>query len=449
MGKTSIKNPPLPSPQVLTNAPFSQERLNEIFKTSSINPQRVMTRENSWLEFKQNFNWKSRDEYARTFAAFANTKGGYVVFGIGDKPHTLLGINPDEFEKIDPAVITGELNNYFSPELAWENRIFEFQGMSFGIIYIYESREKPIIATKNGTNISEGLIYYRYRGRTEKIRYAELRNLLDEQRKMDQELLLKHLTQIKKYGVANVGIFDLNSGIVTGSKNSFIIDESLLPKLKFIKEGQFHETKGSPTLKLMGDLITAGSTMIQPTKETERIRGIRTPDIIEEFLDRKDVKEPKEYINQICFESSSLLPVYYYMSLARLSKMNTVKTISELQSRSPSKQKLLKRIENEEDFKLNTPQKETEKSLNKLRFKEQILRKQIDDNLQPVDIRFALQAIRLVPKKNINLGYLLPLLKKWYQSYYTLKGKNSVAVDLRMAICYIDYTMFRDKIAKD
>jgi hypothetical protein len=309
MTKKYLKSQSPLTPEILTNAPFSQERLNEIFKTSSTNPQRLVTRENSWLEFKQSFNWKSRDDYARTFAAFANTKGGYVVYGVQNKPHLLIGINPDDFEKTDPAIITSELNNYFAPEIEWENRIVDFQGKFFGIIFVHELKEKPIIAIKNGENISEGQIYYRYRGRTEKIRYAELHHLLEDRRKNDQELLLKHLMQIKKYGVANVGIFDVNSGAVTGSHNSFLIDESLLPQLKFIKEGHFHETDGLPTLKLIGELKSGGKTLIQPTKEIERIRTIRTADIIEGFLDQGEIKEPNEYIKQICFESSGTLPV--------------------------------------------------------------------------------------------------------------------------------------------
>ncbi len=37
--------------------PFSQEALNEIFKISPKDPERVISRESSSLEFKESFGW--------------------------------------------------------------------------------------------------------------------------------------------------------------------------------------------------------------------------------------------------------------------------------------------------------------------------------------------------------------------------------------------------------
>jgi len=73
--------------------PFSQETLNEIFKISPHKPDRVISRECSWLEFKESFGWASIPKYMRTFAAFANAKCGYIVFGIANRPHILKSFN--------------------------------------------------------------------------------------------------------------------------------------------------------------------------------------------------------------------------------------------------------------------------------------------------------------------------------------------------------------------
>ena len=64
------------------NEPFSQEELNEIFKISPTDPERVISRESSSLEFKESFGWMSLPNYLKTSVAYANTKGGYIVFGI-------------------------------------------------------------------------------------------------------------------------------------------------------------------------------------------------------------------------------------------------------------------------------------------------------------------------------------------------------------------------------
>jgi hypothetical protein len=57
-----------------TKSPFSQEDLNDIFKVSPTNPERVVSRESGILEFKEAFNWGGIAKYLKTSASFANAK---------------------------------------------------------------------------------------------------------------------------------------------------------------------------------------------------------------------------------------------------------------------------------------------------------------------------------------------------------------------------------------
>src|ERR1035441_799185 len=100
--------------------PFAPEVLEDIFKFDSDNAMRLASRESSRLDFKESFNLGSADEYARTMAAFANTAGGYLVFGVKDKPRTLIGLKSDNFDGVDPAKVTQALNERFAPEIHWE-----------------------------------------------------------------------------------------------------------------------------------------------------------------------------------------------------------------------------------------------------------------------------------------------------------------------------------------
>ena len=71
---------------------------------------KLISREGQTLEFKENFNFNGIAEYLCDFAAFANNKGGYLVFGVKDRPRRAVGIKPaskDQFDKIDPEMITG------------------------------------------------------------------------------------------------------------------------------------------------------------------------------------------------------------------------------------------------------------------------------------------------------------------------------------------------------
>jgi predicted HTH transcriptional regulator len=104
------------------------------------------------LEFKLSFDLRSGPEYARSMAAFANNEGGYLVFGVRNAPHELVGISRDRFEAVDPVKITDILNSYFSPEIQWDFGLIEFEGRNLGFIYTYQALEKPIVATKSSGN---------------------------------------------------------------------------------------------------------------------------------------------------------------------------------------------------------------------------------------------------------------------------------------------------------
>ncbi|MEZ5357839.1 MAG: ATP-binding protein [Candidatus Zixiibacteriota bacterium] len=271
---------------------FSLSALNEIFKISPKRPDCVNSRESSWLEFKQSFGWGNAAKYAKTCAAFANAKGGYIVFGIKNRPHKLVGLNKNQltsFAQIDPEKISTFFSEHFAPEIHWDIHLHEIDDKSFGILHVEESRSKPVICCKNASSeIKEGDIYYRYRGKTTRIKHPELVLILDEQRKREQKLWLRHLSQISKVGVQDAGIFNLRNGKITGAKGTFIIDESLLSQLAFINEGEFAEVEGKPTLKLVGEVQSlAGNPTIVAGKQIIKTRGIRVSDIVIGFLEKK------------------------------------------------------------------------------------------------------------------------------------------------------------------
>jgi len=138
-------------------------------------------RESSTIEFKESFNFGNMPKYSKTMAAFANNKGGYILFGIKDSPRKLIGIDKDKFDELQQEKITDFLIEYFSPEIKWEIGSTEYDGKTIGYIYIYEAENKPVICKKNKDNIiKNGEIYYRYRAQTRNIEYGELREIIDK-----------------------------------------------------------------------------------------------------------------------------------------------------------------------------------------------------------------------------------------------------------------------------
>lgn len=86
--------------------PFSQEKLTRIFAVSPKNPDRLISRESSWLEFKESFNFQNLWKYIRSAAAFANAKGGYIIYGVANSPHKLIGLRDQRLNALDPERLT-------------------------------------------------------------------------------------------------------------------------------------------------------------------------------------------------------------------------------------------------------------------------------------------------------------------------------------------------------
>lgn len=247
---------------------------NRIINILKIKKQYLYHREGQELEFKEQYNFAGLAEYIRDFAGFANNRGGYIIFGIKNTPHIPVGLNTKsltQFDKIDPEKISGFLLDLFSPNIQWEQTVIEYNGMNFGVFYVYEAQTKPVIAKKDEGKdqiIKNGEVYYRYGGRTQKIQYAELENIISRRIDQNNSQWLDLMSKIGKAGPHNAAILDTEKSLIEkGESKILVIDEELAKKLKFIKEGEFKEKEGASTLKLVGDVV--------PIDKVEVVKKIR------------------------------------------------------------------------------------------------------------------------------------------------------------------------------
>ncbi len=256
------------------------EDYKKIFNFSSEIPNRIISREGSRIEFKESYNWHSRCKYAKSIAAFANTKGGFIVFGVKNKPKDLVGLQNDNFEETDEAKMTEYLNSAFSPEINFEKLVIEVKRKKIGLLYIYQSENKPIVCIKNDNEIKEADIYYRYNARSEKIKYPELKILFEQIQERERKSWMDHFAKISKIGSSNVAILDVLNGKINGQGGTLVIDEKLVPKLKFIKEGNFRQ-KGWPTLRLVGDVrpVSVTGHRARPKKDIRITDDPSAPEI--------------------------------------------------------------------------------------------------------------------------------------------------------------------------
>jgi len=219
-------------------------------------------REGQELEFKEQFNYAGLAEYFRDFAAFANNRGGYLIFGVKDAPREPIGMTEksiEQFEKIDPERITGFLLEIFSADIRWEQVLMDFGGQKFGVFHVYEATTKPVIASKDEGKdqlIKSGDVYYRYGGRTQRIQHAELESIINKRVEQNNLHWLDLMSKIGRAGPANAAILDTERALIEkDDARVLVLDEELAEKLKFVKEGEFVEKDGAATLKLVGDVV--------------------------------------------------------------------------------------------------------------------------------------------------------------------------------------------------
>lgn len=223
----------------------------------------VRSRESTKLDFKQSFNWASAAEYTRTMVAFANNQGGYIIFGIKDSPRELVGLTGDAFDNLTSEKVSEFLKSNFSTTIDYEFETLEINGKKIGWIYTRPSLVKPVICIKNSRDdLKDGVIYFRNGARSEPITSSHLQRLLSERQQRETEAWMTLFRNASRVGVENAAILSMEDGVVTAAGGTVVIDENIMNDIKFIKEGEFDEVKGAPTIRVVGNVNTDGSARI-------------------------------------------------------------------------------------------------------------------------------------------------------------------------------------------
>jgi hypothetical protein len=134
-------------------------------------------------------------------------------------------------------------------------------------------------------------------------------------------------------------IVDTNKNVLEAKGHSILIDQKLAESLKFIKEGEFDERLGAPTLKLVGEVSpvtvrAAGSTIVAHA-------AIFQEDILAKFLKQEKVDEPIQYILAGLAQSRLWLPTFYYVRMSGESNQDISQLVAALKISQKGKKKVL------------------------------------------------------------------------------------------------------------
>lgn len=429
--------------------PLSDQAISKIFKKSTRNPLLIGTNEGVTVEYKASFGWKSISEYLRAMASFANRDGGYIVFGIEDRPHTLIGLQGKaltDFESIDNQLWSTHLREHFSPEIMWEKKTYSFDGNAYGIMYAYAAKEKPVICKKNAGEIRKGAIYYRYNSQNSEIDYPELHAIIEAEKNKINEQWMKTIRQIGDSGIAKTALLDLKSGRLTGANTTLYMDEKLLEEIEFVQEGSFVETGGNPALKVVGQIQTVVGAQ-KVVVERDVAKAINADEIISAFITQEKVSNPLEYVKQICYQSTGNMPVYYYLNLANTSIEDALTFLDEVPVNSAAKDLLKRRIANSEIKFSRLPSSSSSATLKKKAYLQAFLEETVIIPTDETELKYCIMAIRGIDAAQIQThkDFILNILYEIYTNYFNQAPFSSIKSEFRYTLCWVDEALYMNR----
>ena len=429
--------------------PTSDNNLLKIFKKSSRNDTLIGTNEGITVEYKESFGWASLSDYFRAMAAFSNRDGGYIIFGVKDRPHILQGLKDDalkRFEEIDNQVWSTNLREHFSPEIIWEKRTFYFEGKPYGIIYTYRAKEKPVICKKDAGELRKGAIYYRYNSQNSEIDYPELHAIIEAEKQKINEQWMRTIRQIGDSGIARTAVLDLKSGKLTGANTTLYMDESLIDEISFVQEGSFVETGGNPALKVVGQVQTVVGAQ-RVVVEQDRDRAINADEIIKSFITQEAVNNPMEFVKQICYQTSGNMPVYYFLKKAEKSNDEAIAFIEEVPVNSQAKDILKRRINNAETKYCGLSLQKTAASKTKREYAQSIREENLIIPSDETNLKYCLIAMRSLSIEEVQAhkDYILNVLYEIYSNYFNSLPFSAIKGEFRYTLCWIDEALYMNR----
>ncbi|CAH1650368.1 MULTISPECIES: ATP-binding protein [unclassified Chelatococcus] len=411
--------------------------IEKLFTKGSDGLWRLTGGETDRFECKTNFGFRHQDKWLRAIAALANNVGGIIFFGVYDKDekgpdnedlsYVACGLGNNEFLETDPAEFATRVKSIFDPTPAFRIGSILLNGKIVGFIQVDPHQSRPIIATKQEGSIREGDIFYRYPGQSSRIKYSDLRAILDARDAEVRQQILPMIEHLLRLGPMRAMIADLEDGKLEDGKRSIQIDTSLVDKLTFIKEGEFHEKDGAPTLRLIGDVHTINANDGIKTKLSLLTRD----DILSAFLGQAKIDHPLEYIRFVVEVSrNERLPLHYFAKQAGLSKLQAIDFIQKSNGSAPRKKACIGWLDEDAAFRAATG--------NPKRLLEGILKGDIPDLPSPKEASHTAQALTGLPRgAAFNKDEILRLLRKCCE----MADVPSMSF-VRRGICRVDEILF-------
>ena len=302
--------------------------------------------ETSEQECKEIFDAKKLSPIIRAIAAMANNKGGFIFIGVADAECRVVGLPNNTFANTDIVKLSEAAKKHLVPTPDFTKEVITMGGHDVGVIYVEKCPIPPVIVSRDGDKLDEGSILFRYPGQSAKIKFGDLHAMLQERDRASQANLLRSAHRLSEIGTENSLIVDTAAGTIETSDMQMMIDRKLADQLEFIKEGDFEEVDGAPTLRLVCDVKAVDVTGV--VQERIEGRSLTADSVLKAFLNQERVRTPLDYVLVATQVQRQWLPLFYFVELERIS---TDAVIEKLEGEAPvyanSKSRALERLRNE------------------------------------------------------------------------------------------------------
>lgn len=344
----------------------------------------------------------------RAVAGLANNKGGFLFIGVKNDGLQVIGMADKSFTQMDAATLADKLKTFVTPTPSFTKFDIDVGGLQVGVVAVDQHKHRPVVVCRDGDGLEDGSIIFRYPGQTSRIKFGDLFTLLNDRDRGVRQELLSSASRLSEIGPDRALILDTATGTIDVGQNTVVIDEDLANQLEFIREGEFRERDGAPTLRLLGE--------VQPVKFDGKVvqrvepRALTPEMALRAYLRRENVSGPLEYVKLSALVQRQWLPLFYFVWLSGGGHDAAAAVLKKTQAAyTPSKQSALDRLQGEKSAYVQLSGQAVPAG-------EELKAGKIDgilDRYSPVLVARGIQGLLDLPK---DLGVLLKILDEMHES---------------------------------
>jgi hypothetical protein len=222
---------------------------------------KVTSRERRDLEFKETLDDATLKKCLKTIAAFANTMGGTVVFGVTNANRRVCGIDPAAIP--DEAHVDDLLCKHMAPAPHVRCHEVELDGHRLLALEVEKVSMPPVLCIRDcqvsegGRNkpvLGQGVVYYRRAGKSIPATGDEFRSMMERRDLHVRQSILSILNRAQRIGFDKVSVVDLSEHAKPGDNVTLYVPEEAARSLNIIDRARLVEDGGAPAYELKGSV---------------------------------------------------------------------------------------------------------------------------------------------------------------------------------------------------